>query len=302
MTSQLLRKPRITPSNNPSGCPAPPTTLFSKIRCSLFAAAVSCSLAGLTATADQPREKSLGQAWQSHLDEMLDGVNDVAPFESAGDLFARRHVREGQAPSHEGPLRRFVKRHTWEQTPEPQVDVFDASPVAVLAPEVAPAVHLQQSQDERPESSQRLKTDIRTIKPSLSYALRDIDATQLPSDYDSRLDKGEYVARKMSPAVLQWAPTNFYHYPLYFEDPALERYGHAYHPIVQPIVSTGLFAGQLVGLPYQMVINPVHSKQYALGYYRPGEPAPKKHYQIPWNNEAVVMQTAAVVGLFLIIP
>jgi len=302
MTSQLLRKPRITPSNNPSGCPAPPTTLFSKIRCSLFAAAVSCSLAGLTATADQPREKSLGQAWQSHLDEMLDGVNDVAPFESAGDLFARRHVREGQAPSHEGPLRRFVKRHTWEQTPEPQVDVFDASPVAVLAPEVAPAVHLQQSQDERPESSQRLKTDIRTIKPSLSYALRDIDATQLPSDYDSRLDKGEYVARKMSPAVLQWAPTNFYHYPLYFEDPALERYGHAYHPIVQPFVSTGLFASQLVGLPYQMVINPVHSKQYALGYYRPGEPAPKKHYQIPWNNEAVVMQTAAVVGLFLIIP
>jgi len=276
--------------------------LFSKICCSLFAAAVSCSLAGLTATADQPREKSLGQAWQSHLDEMLDGVNDVAPFESAGDLFARRHVREGQAPSHEGPLRRFVKRHTWEQTPEPQVDVFDASPVAVLAPEVAPAVHLQQSQDERPESSQRLKTDIRTIKPSLSYALRDIDATQLPSDYDSRLDKGEYVARKMSPAVLQWAPTNFYHYPLYFEDPALERYGHAYHPIVQPFVSTGLFAGQLVGLPYQMVINPVHSKQYALGYYRPGEPAPKKHYQIPWNNEAVVMQTAAVVGLFLIIP
>jgi len=276
--------------------------LFSKICCSLFAAAVSCSLAGLTATADQPREKSLGQAWQSHLDEMLDGVNDVAPFESAGDLFARRHVREGQAPSHEGPLRRFVKRHTWEQTPEPQVDVFDASPVAVLAPEVAPAVHLQQSQDERPESSQRLKTDIRTIKPSLSYALRDIDATQLPSDYDSRLDKGEYVARKMSPAVLQWAPTNFYHYPLYFEDPALERYGHAYHPIVQPFVSTGLFASQLVGLPYQMVINPVHSKQYALGYYRPGEPAPKKHYQIPWNNEAVVMQTAAVVGLFLIIP
>ncbi|MFM7038710.1 MAG: hypothetical protein ACKO2L_13410 [Planctomycetaceae bacterium] len=263
---------------------------------------MGCSLAGLTATADQPREKSLGQAWQSHLDEMLDGVNDVAPFESAGDLFARRHVREGQAPSHEGPLRRFVKRHTWEQTPEPQVDVFDASPVAVLAPEVAPAVHLQQSQDERPESSQRLKTDIRTIKPSLSYALRDIDATQLPSDYDSRLDKGEYVARKMSPAVLQWAPTNFYHYPLYFEDPALERYGHAYHPIVQPFVSTGLFAGQLVGLPYQMVINPVHSKQYALGYYRPGEPAPKKHYQIPWNNEAVVMQTAAVVGLFLIIP
>lgn len=302
MTLPSLRKPRITPSNNPSGCPASRPGLFSRICCTLLAAALGCSLGGSTAAADQPREKSLGQAWQSHLDEMLDGVHDVAPFESAGDLFARRHVREKHPDSQEGPLRRFVKRHTWEQPEEPIMDVFDAKPVAVLAPEVAPAVHVQQSTDERPESSRRLKTDIRTIKPSLSYALRDIDATQLPSDYDSSLDKGEYVARKMSPAVLQWAPTNFYHYPLYFEDPALERYGHAYHPIVQPLVSTGLFARQLVGLPYQMVINPVHSRQYALGYYRPGEPAPKKHYQIPWNNEAVVMQTAAVVGLFLIIP
>ncbi|MFM8477855.1 MAG: hypothetical protein ACKOEO_18890, partial [Planctomycetaceae bacterium] len=180
--------------------------------------------------------------------------------------------------------------------------VYETRPVAVMGPDVSPAVHRQQVNDEQPESSRRLKTDIRTIKPSLSYALRDIDATQLPSDYDSRLDKGEYVARQMSPAVLQWAPTNFYHYPLYFEDPALERYGHAWHPLVQPVVSTGRFAGQLVGLPYQMVLHPVHSRQYALGYYRPGEVAPKKHYQIPWNNEAVVMQTAVVVGLFLIMP
>jgi hypothetical protein len=299
MTLQLLRKPQITLSNKPSGAAAAATSLW-RLCCGLSGLAV-CILTGPWAPADQPQEKTAGQAWQTRMDNLFGGVDDMVPFEGAGAMWARRHSGRGQAVAG-GPMRRFISNHTWEQMPEPTVDVYDAKPIAVLGPEVAPAVHHQQANDEQPESSRRLKTDIRTIKPSLSYALRDIDSTQLPADYDSRLDKGEYVARQMSPAVLQWAPTNFYHYPLYFEDPALERYGHAWHPLIQPAISTGRFAGQLVGLPYQMVLHPVHSRQYALGYYRPGEPAPKKHYQIPWNNEAVVMQTAVVVGLFLIMP
>ncbi|MEY3174748.1 MAG: hypothetical protein RLZZ436_2662 [Planctomycetota bacterium] len=311
MTSPSLRKPLITllssPSHRPGWNPA-----VGRICCSLLGAIACLISVEAVIAGDQPREKTVSEAWQSHLDDMLDGLHDFASFETAGEFWARQHDQQSRNAGASSdlrstfpdrrPLRKFISNHTWEQPSEPSEDVFDSSPVAVLAPEVAPAVHSQESADEQSESSRRLKTDIRTIKPSLSYALRDIDATQLPSDYDNRLDKGEYVARKMSPAVLQWAPTNFYHYPLYFEDPALERYGHAWHPVVQPFVSTGRFAGQLVGLPYQMVINPVHSRQYALGYYRPGEPAPKKHYQIPWNNEAVVMQTAAIVGLFLIIP
>lgn len=299
MTLQLLRKLQITLSNKPSGAAASATCLW-RVCCGL-SVLVACMLTGPWAIADQPQEKTAGQAWQTRMDNLFDGVDDMVPFEGAGAMWARRHSGRSQAGAG-GPMRRFISNHTWEQMPEPTVDIYDSKPIAVLGPEVAPAVHLQQVNDEQPESSRRLKTDIRTIKPSLSYALRDIDSTQLPADYDSRLDKGEYVARQMSPAVLQWAPTNFYHYPLYFEDPALERYGHAWHPLIQPAISTGRFAGQLVGLPYQMVLHPVHSRQYALGYYRPGEPAPKKHYQIPWNNEAVVMQTAVVVGLFLIMP
>ena len=102
--------------------------------------------------------------------------------------------------------------------------------------------------------------------------------------------------------MLQWAPTNFYHYPLYFEDPSLERYGHTYHPLIQPFASTGRFATQLVGLPYQMTLHPIASREYALGYYRPGECAPKKHYQIPFNEEATLMQVAIIAGLIIVIP
>ena len=295
MTSQLLRKPRITLLSNPR---VVPLLLLLLVSC------LSGSCGGVLLAGDPVREQSAGAEWQSQLSDALGGMEGWGSFEGAGTFWARQNALQAQTGAMilRKPIRQIVAENTWEQMPDPVIDTFDAKSAAVLGPEATAVAHMQEMRDEQPETSQRLKTDIRTIKPSLSYALREIEASQLPTDYDSRLDKGEYVARKSNPAVLQWAPTNFYHYPLYFEDPALERYGHTYHPLVQPFVSTGRFAGQLVGLPYQMVLNPVHSRQYALGYYRPGEPAPKKTYQIPWNNEAVAIQTAWVAGLFLILP
>jgi len=254
--------------------------------------------------------RSVGQRYQKHLDEYLDGLHDMSSFEPAGQFWSRETVPKKSAEtktSETKPLTQAVsaafRKHSYEQPPEPDQDVFETKPKAMYSePIKRVAATVQEEVAETSTSSSRLKTDIRTIKPSLSYALREIEADQLPEDFDSRLDKGQYVARQPSPTVLQWAPTNFYHYPLYFEDPALERYGHTYHPLIQPFASTGRFAGQLVGLPYQMVLHPVHSRQYALGYYRPGEVAPKKHYQIPFNTEATIMETAAVIGLFLILP
>ena len=191
--------------------------------------------------------------------------------------------------------------------PEPEADEYDPGPIAVFAGGIEQTVAQEVSdQSEDPDGTSstpsRLRTDIREIQPTLSYALKNIEKDQLPEDFDARFDNGEYQARQSSPTVYQWAPTNFWHYPLYFQDPSLERYGHTYHPVVQPFASTGLFATQLVGLPYQMTLHPVHSKQYALGYYRPGECAPKKHYAIPFNEEATLVEVATIAGLILIIP
>ena len=197
----------------------------------------------------------------------------------------------------------MVDRVTLPDEPVPEVDFYDSSPIAVSASVVQQTAGQQQPLDgQEAAPTSRLKTDIRTIRPTLNYALKNIDRDQLPEDFDSRVDNGAYEARQSSPTVYQWAPTNFYHYPLYFEDPSLERYGHTYHPLVQPFASTGRFATQLVGLPYQMALHPVNSKQYALGYYRPGEWAPKKLYQIPFNEEATLMEVAVIAGLILIIP
>lgn len=100
-----------------------------------------------------------------------------------------------------------------------------------------------------------------------------------------------------------WAASDVYYNPLYFEDPALERYGHVHiHDAVQPFVSVARFGGQLIGLPYQMALAPVHDRVYPLGYYRPGDPAPKLIYQPPLNARAATTAAGVYTGFFLLVP
>lgn len=117
-----------------------------------------------------------------------------------------------------------------------------------------------------------------------------------------RLDKTPYTKRNFEETVFTWEPSNLSYNPLYFEDAPLERYGHTYHPALQPFVSTARFGLQLVGLPYQMAIDPIYKRRYPLGYYRPGEWAPKKLYQIPFNIEAAIVEGGALTGAFFLIP
>ncbi len=262
------------------------------------------------------------ETWQdeyaSYIDQVLPGsqCQPVGEPENLGAWWHReseRFIEQNREIVHLRPehvhsaARTYIAEHTLPPEHDYDVDVYDLKPVAVASSEVAATSN---SQIQTADSTQgtdapgrnRLRTDIRKIRPSLSYAMRNIEENQLPEGFNEKLDNGEYVARQTSPAVLQWAPTNLYHYPLYFEDPALERYGHTYHPVVQPFASAGRFATQLAGIPYQMTLHPVCSREYTLGYYRPGECAPKKHYQIPFNEEAAVMQAAALAGIFLIFP
>ena len=261
----------------------------------------------------QPVDPNQMESWEQeytmHVDDVL--MNGTCPSEcgNIGDWWQQRFpyvemvtVEPGQIKT---CVRDFINDHTLPPEHQYDVDIFDQNPISVASSQVVatarPTATAETNDAEEP-GKDRLKTDIRKIRPTLSYAMRNIEPNQLPDGFDKKLDQGDYIARQSSPAVLQWAPTNLYHYPLYFEDPSLERYGHTYHPVVQPFASAGRFATQLVGMPYQMALHPVHSREYTLGYYRPGECAPKKHYQIPFNEEAAFMQAAAMVGFFLIFP
>ena len=110
-----------------------------------------------------------------------------------------------------------------------------------------------------------------------------------------------YTPRPVRPVQYRWAASNIAYNPLYFQDVSLERYGHNYG-LLQPVVSVGKFGTQLIGLPYQMALDPPCKCVYPLGYYRPGDCAPKLHYQIPLNARAALVQAAAVSGVALILP
>lgn len=250
--------------------------------------------------------ENVGEWWQARAQRMVESRQTA----SSKPPIKQRLAQSSQAVV--AKSKQVVENVTYDQGPLPENDFYEERPIAVTSStfQEAPQEVAQEGLDattvsyqQNPERTRdRLKTDIRTIKPTLGYAMKNIDRKDLPDDFNGELNNGDYTPRQSPATVLQWAPTNLYHYPLYFEDPSLERYGHTYHPLVQPFASTGRFAVQVAGLPYQMALKPVNSREYDLGYYRPGECAPKKHYQIPFNEEATLVEIATIAGLILIIP
>ena len=111
-----------------------------------------------------------------------------------------------------------------------------------------------------------------------------------------------FTPRAFDEKPFNWDASNVFSYPLYFEDKALERYGHTHLAILQPFVSIRRVGGQLALLPYQMALKPPQHHRYALGYYRPGECAPGLHYQIPLNAKAALVQASVMTGAYFIFP
>ena len=169
-------------------------------------------------------------------------------------------------------------------------------PVADSQPPVAGA----------PESITDLRTQTQTQvdisrAPSPAEA-RPIRAIPVPEDWVP-LGRREWSAQRK-----YWAAAATCHMPLYFQDTMLERYGHSVeqyfgplgrymaYPVdhhtettqrnqmVQPFFSVGLFAWQIITLPYALVVDPPWEAQYDLGYWRPGDKIPTDLYYQPLHG------------------
>lgn len=186
-----------------------------------------------------------------------------------------------------------------EECDEIEFDVDDYRMPILL---VAASDDIEPEPQVKNAASRLLSRKLTDIQPTLTYAYGEDAQRNLPEAFYQKVDYGVYQQQVGPKMVLQWEPTNLWYYPLYFEDVGLERYGHTHKPWVQPFVSTGKFFGQVVGMPYKMTLDSPHCPQYALGYYQPGEWAPKKKYQIPWNEEAAATQFLWMTGFFLLVP
>ncbi len=136
--------------------------------------------------------------------------------------------------------------------------------------------------------------------------LSDIDTTYVGESWNipERCGTGydPLIGRDFVPATVQWSASGLCHKPLYFEQVQLERYGHEIGPVLQPIVSTAHFFGNIPLLPYKMGIHPPNECQYPLGYFRPGSCAPYMVQPIPWSLRGAAVQAATVTGAAALIP
>jgi hypothetical protein len=117
------------------------------------------------------------------------------------------------------------------------------------------------------------------------------------------IDDGTWhEGRCWTETTYMWKASALCHKPLYFEDAALERYGHSWGPCLDPFVSGAHFFGTLPALPYCMGLHPPNECMYALGHYRPGNCAPYMIPPVPLSLRAAAVQTAATTGAIFIIP
>ncbi len=92
-------------------------------------------------------------------------------------------------------------------------------------------------------------------EPVQAMRTRDLDS---PSHAPYTLENYTYI----SPV--------FYHKPLYFEQPNLERYGQGTYRCIQPAASSIHFFGTIPLLPYKMLKQSPCENLYTLGNQRPG--------------------------------
>ena len=109
--------------------------------------------------------------------------------------------------------------------------------------------------------------------------------------------------RAFNPLTYRWQSANICHWPLYFEEPMLERHGQQIcPPCLQPAVSGGKFFTNLFLYPYKATLQPACESRYTLGHFRPGSCAPLLKDTLPWSPRAAVVQGAAVTGVAVGLP
>lgn len=112
----------------------------------------------------------------------------------------------------------------------------------------------------------------------------------------------EFRPRVWQPITFTWKASALCHKPLYFEEVALERYGHTVGLGLQPVVSAAHFFLTVPVLPYKMGLYPPGECMYTLGYYRPGSCAPYMLDPLPISIRAALWEAGAWVGGVAVIP
>jgi hypothetical protein len=181
----------------------------------------------------------------------------------------------------------------------------DFEPLPPLTPEQL-ELRRQQIEKERQEAlveCDRLYDEVRSdsIKSiSLDIRLEGTPGEDFPFECEGR--RRPFQPRSWAPVTYQWKASGLCHKPLYFEQVQVERYGHSWGPVLQPIMSGVHFFGTVPILPYKMGLETPNECVYSLGYYRPGSCAPYMIEPLGFTWRAAAFQATAVTGAAFAIP
>lgn len=247
--------------------------------------------------AEHPRERIElnlpNWPFEDDLDRML-SEPDVNPLAEAEEPAAPSNLHiPSPAPLMIEPPLRVAELPNAGTVDAPAVE---PDPVAEASPQPAPV------EPATPRALPKLRS-IRQIQPFADYEPEPDSKLEgvTPPEPAELVHQGS-LDRHTATTAVYWHASNVTHNPLYFEDPGLERSGHAFSELVQPFVSVGRFGAQVVALPYSIALDPVWKDESPLGHYRPGECAPKRHLALPLNREAVATAAAAYTGIIYLIP
>lgn len=196
---------------------------------------------------------------------------------------------------------------------------FFASRIALVATAIAGMVHVASAQDkvaEEPPVPAMVSDVDECAEMTAGVSFKSISeivvqlhptAELIPPDCSSQMFAGYRSAHDAAPNIslseFHWEPTNFFHYPLYFDDTPLERYGQSLCPPLQPAISGARFFLTFPVIPYKMGVDRTHDCITTLGHHRPGNCAPcTREVLFRGHPSAALLQAATTVGLVFLLP
>jgi hypothetical protein len=193
------------------------------------------------------------------------------------------------------------------QPPSPVVpDPFDRHQEETRLPDPAPDEPTSLAEEQR-EADENCQDELDKLRANTLDKIKlEIAITGTPGEdfpLECTVDDGSpFSGRCWSEVTYMWKASALCHKPLYFECEQMERYGHSWGPVADPLIAGAHFFSRLPVLPYCMGITPPNECVYALGHYRPGSCAPYMIDPIPFTWRAGVNQAAFTVGMVYFLP
>ncbi len=119
--------------------------------------------------------------------------------------------------------------------------------------------------------------------------------------YECSMGESQFTPRCWQLTTYTWKASSLCHKPLYFEEEALERYGHSHGWVAEDLVSCAHFFGNVALLPYHVGVETPCECIYDLGVYRAGDCAPYTLDPFPISLRGAVTGAVgygAVIALF----